>query len=57
MIEVLRAVGVAAYLFGAYITYTCPCDPLWKCHAVEMNLLNGGLFLLVATTSMAGASE
>ena len=49
--ELLRWASIGLYLAGAYITLSCPCDPLWACHRTEMLVINTALMLMVTTES------
>ena len=47
MTAVQRAIGAALFSYGLYITLTCPCEPLWKCHELEIGLTLAALTAFV----------
>lgn len=56
MTVVQRVLGTALFGYGLYITVTCPCQPLWKCHRLEISLTIAALSLLT-NLEMAGLLE
>ena len=46
--EVLRWAVTGALLYSAYVTWTCPCDPLLGCHYATFMTLTLGSAAAVA---------
>ncbi len=52
--EILRWAVLGALGGMGYITFICPCDPLWACHMSEMVILLLAVNLAVGGSLLAG---